>query len=109
MFNNVLFGNRNFYEIMSKTVVKTEKLRMTSQYGPHALHAGKGKLQSRTLMHRARLHTRTHRPISNIYCSSTATMIHEPAPLLRYTYIAFLVSKLPMQERRQNISFYVLE
>ena len=38
-------------------------------------------------------HARTHRPISNAYCFSTATMIRERASLLRYTrtYIACLV------------------
>ena len=35
----------------------------------------------------ARAHTHTHKPISNTYCSSTATMIRESASLLRYTYI----------------------
>jgi hypothetical protein len=32
-------------------------------------------------------HGRTHRPISNTYCFSTATMTRERASLLRYTYI----------------------
>ena len=36
-------------------------------------------------------HACTHRPISNTYFSSTATMIHEPVSVLRYTYIACLV------------------
>ena len=36
---------------------------------------------------RARTHTHTR----NIYCFSTATVIREPASILRYTYIACLV------------------
>jgi hypothetical protein len=32
-------------------------------------------------------HARTHRPISNIYCFFTATMILERTSVLRYTYI----------------------
>ena len=66
---------------------------MTSQYGAYALHAEKARLHSRTLMHLrsgARARARTHRPISNIYCFSTATIIHERASMLRYTYIASL-------------------
>jgi hypothetical protein len=68
---------------------------MTSQYGAYALHAGKARLHSRTLMH-THPDTYTHgcakRPISNTYCLSTATMIHERASVLRYTYIVCLVS-----------------
>jgi hypothetical protein len=36
--------------------------------------------------------THTHRPISNTYCFSTATMIREHASILRYTYIVYLVA-----------------
>jgi hypothetical protein len=40
-----------------------------------------------SLMHAlARMHT--HRPISDTYCFTTATMIRERATILRYTYIA---------------------
>jgi hypothetical protein len=38
-----------------------------------------------------RTHARTHRPIRNTYCSSTATMIRERALILSYMYIASLV------------------
>ena len=59
---------------------------MTSQYGAYALRGGLARLYARM-----RMHTRTHRPISNTYCFSTATMIRERASLLRYTYIVCLV------------------
>jgi hypothetical protein len=64
---------------------------MTSQYGAYALRAGFAWLYARMRMHmpsrpvptwqhkgsrtHARTHARTHRPICNIYCFSTATMI----------------------------------
>jgi hypothetical protein len=60
--------------------------------------------QARTCMHtptrsgihthmltHAHAHAREHSPIFNTYCFSTATMIHEQASRLRYTYIACLV------------------
>ena len=68
---------------------------MTSQYGAHALHAGLARLYARTLKHTrpdTYTHARTYRPISNTHCFSTATMIHERAAVLRYAYIACLVS-----------------
>jgi hypothetical protein len=34
---------------------------------------------------------RTHRPICNTYCFSTATMIRERASVLRYTYIVCII------------------
>jgi hypothetical protein len=39
----------------------------------------------------ARAHKHIHTQICNIYCFSTATMIHEHASLLRYTYIVCLI------------------
>ena len=39
----------------------------------------------------ARAHTHTHSQICSICCFSTATMIRERAPMLRYTYIVSLV------------------
>jgi hypothetical protein len=45
-----------------------------------------GYMHARTCV-RARARTLTQ--VCNIYCFSTATMIHECAPLLRYTYIVF--------------------
>ena len=83
-----------------KNVVETEGPQMTSQHGANALHAGKARLHARPLMHtptgpdthpHARTHARANRPLSNIYCFPTATMIHEYAAMLRYTYIACLV------------------
>jgi hypothetical protein len=61
---------------MSKNLVKTEGAQMTSQYGAHALQAGKARLHARTRMHtptrpgtrkHARTHAQacTHKPISN--------------------------------------------
>jgi hypothetical protein len=66
---------------------------MTSQYGTYALRAGLERLHALMSMHThvhapARVSTSTHahtqRPISNIYCFSTATMICERASLLPY-------------------------
>ena len=66
---------------------------MTSQYGAYALRAGLERLHTLTSMHtptrppgypQARTHARTQRPISNIYCFSTATMICERASVLPY-------------------------
>ena len=36
----------------------------------------------------------THRPLSNTYCFSMATMIRERASVLRYTYIASVAKGL---------------
>ena len=72
---------------MSKNMVETDELQMTSQYGAYALRVGLARLYARMRMHtptrqgththapRARMHT--HRPISrpNAYCFSTVTMI----------------------------------
>ena len=43
------------------------------------------------------MHARTHRQICNTYCFSTATITRERASLLRYTYIACLVTFLRTQ------------
>ena len=85
------------YEIMSKNVVDTEGPQLTSQYGAYALRAGLARLYALMPMHTpTRLSThmhgaRTHRPIHDTYCFSTATMIRERASLLRYKYLACLV------------------
>jgi hypothetical protein len=88
--------NNFFHEIMKK-LVETKRPQMTSQSGAYDLHSGKARLHSRTSIHTPTrqsidMHARTHRPISNTYCFSTATMIRERASMLRYTYIACLVS-----------------
>ena len=41
---------------------------------------------------RVHAHTLGHTQINNIYCFSTATMIRERASVLRYTYIACIVT-----------------
>ena len=61
-----------------------------SQHGAYATHAGLARLHARTRMHTPTLlgthmHARTHRPINNTYCFSTAATIRERASLLRYT------------------------
>ena len=38
-------------------------------------------------------HARTHRPVSNTYCFSTATIIRERASFIRYAYVACLVEQ----------------
>jgi hypothetical protein len=57
---------------------------MTSQYGAYELRAGLASLHARMRKYRPtrpgnQMHARTrkhaHRPISNIYCFSTATMV----------------------------------
>jgi hypothetical protein len=58
--------------------------------------AGLARLRARTRMHTLmrpgiHVHARTHRPISNNFSFSTATVIRERASLLRYTCIACLV------------------
>jgi hypothetical protein len=85
MFNNFFSENRTVYEIMLKNVVETEGPQMTSQYGAYALRAGLEKLYARTRKH-------AHRPICNTYCFSAATMLRTRASLLRYMYIACVVS-----------------
>jgi hypothetical protein len=40
MFKNFFSENRTVYKIMSKNVVETEELQVTSQYGAYELHAG---------------------------------------------------------------------
>jgi hypothetical protein len=73
---------------------------MTSQYGAYALHTGLPKLHARMRMHtftrtgtqmHSRTRARTHKPISNTFCFSTATTISERASVLSYTYIAPIV------------------
>jgi hypothetical protein len=72
--------NRAVYEIMSKNVVEPERPQMTSQYGASIYLLDKQH------------YTHTRRKISNNYCFSTATMVRQRASVLRYTYIACLVT-----------------
>jgi hypothetical protein len=73
---------------MSKNVVVTERLQMTSQYGACALHAGKARLHSRMLLYTPILRVLTDQTC----CFSTAVVIHERLSMLRFTYIACIVS-----------------
>ena len=71
---------------------------MTSQHGAYALHAGLARLHAYMLMQTptrpdTHMHARAHRPVSNTYCFSTATIFHERFLMLRYTYIAPLCYK----------------
>jgi hypothetical protein len=66
-FNNIFFSseNRFVYEMMSKNMVESEGLEMTSQYSAYTLHAGKARLHARTRMHTPirsddRTHAHTH-------------------------------------------------
>jgi hypothetical protein len=43
--------NRIVYEILSKNIVETEGLQMTSQYGAYTLSAGLASLHARTRTH----------------------------------------------------------
>ena len=72
---------------------------MTSQHGAYALRAGLASLYARKRMHTptcsgTHMHAQacTHRPVSNAYCISTATMIRERASISRDTYIACIVA-----------------
>jgi Fe-S oxidoreductase len=67
---------------MTKNIVETEGLKMTSQRGAYALLAGLARLYAHGHAHalgypHARTHaqTCTHRPICNTYCFSTATVV----------------------------------
>ena len=96
MFSNFFSENRTVYVIMSKNVIETEEPQMTSQYAAYALRAGLPRLHARMGMHTptrlgTHIHARTHRPISNTHCFSTAAMIRERASILRYTHITCLV------------------
>ena len=84
MFSNFFSANCAVYEIMSKYVVETEGLQMTSQYGAYALRAGSARLHARMRMHTPTLpgthmdkhaQTCTHSPIYNNYCFSSATTV----------------------------------
>ena len=84
MFNNFFPENRTVYAIMPKNMVETKGPQITSKYGAYALHSGLARLHERMHMHtpprpgtHARTHAkaRTHRPISNTSCFSTATMV----------------------------------
>ena len=97
--------NRAVYEIMSKNVVETEghkwrhnmahtccmldKQRYTRA---RAFTHPRARAHPHARMHaRARAHTHTHTEICNIYCFSTATIIHERASILRYAYVVCLL------------------
>jgi hypothetical protein len=62
---------------------------VTSKYGAYALHAGLARLHARAHVP-GYPRARTHRPISNTYCFSTATVIRERASVLSYTCKALL-------------------
>jgi hypothetical protein len=68
--------------------VTTWRIRVHTRYAKLHTHAHAPEYPHA----RAHTHTHTHRPISNTCCFSTATMIRKSASLLRYTYIACLVS-----------------
>jgi hypothetical protein len=79
-------------------MAETEWPQMTSQYGVHALRAGLVRLHELCACTRPRsrvpkcthARSRTHRPVRNTYCFSTAKMIRERTSVLGYTYIALL-------------------
>jgi hypothetical protein len=53
-------------------------------------------------------HARTHTLISNIYCFSAATVIHECASVLCYTYIYSEIRTKPLRTLRgQNVEFFL--
>jgi hypothetical protein len=84
MFNNFFSENRTVYEIMSKNIVETEGLRMTSQYGAYALRAGLARLYARMRMHTAtrsgnHMHARMHTQTNKQYL-----LIRERTSMLRY-------------------------
>jgi hypothetical protein len=54
MLNNLFSENSTFYEIMSKNMVDSEGIQMTSQYGSRASHAGLARLYEHTCI---RMHT----------------------------------------------------
>jgi hypothetical protein len=66
---------------------------MTSQYGSYALHAGLVRLNVRMRI-RTPAHpvTHMHTQTSNTYCFSKATMTRKRASMLRYMYLASLVT-----------------
>ena len=86
VFSNFFSENRAVYEIISKNVMDTEGQQMRSQNGAYELHAGKARLNSST---HTRERARTDRYVT--HCFTTASMIHECASMLRYTYIVCLV------------------
>ena len=89
---------------MSKNTVETEMPQMTSQYGVYALRAGLARLYARMRMHMptspgTHMHARTHAQActhTNQYLKLIVfpqqQWFHERASVLRYTYIACLVT-----------------
>jgi hypothetical protein len=66
-----------------------------------------GYTRMHTLTHpRTHARARTHRPICNTYCFSTATVIREHVSLLRYTYIASFIYDIPPQATKLQIYAY---
>jgi hypothetical protein len=93
---------------MSKNMVETEGLRMTSQYGAYVLRALWARMRMHTPKHpgtrtHARTHARTHTQ-TNIYLKRIAfsqqQWFRERASVLRYTYTACLVMYQPDTESR---------
>ena len=103
---------------MSKNTVETEGPQMTSQYSAYALRVGLARLYARMRMHtptrsgtRTHSHACAHRPISNAYCFSAATMIRKRASLLPYMYISPLVSfynvNKPLYSQHNKVSAFI--
>ena len=87
---------------MSKNIVETEGLRMTSQYGAYALRAGLARLYARMSMHRPTrpgtkcTHARTRKHAHTdqyviLIALPVQQWFRERGLLLRYTYIACIV------------------
>jgi hypothetical protein len=86
---------------------------MTSQYGAYALYAGLVRLRALMRMHTltrpgTHMHAHAHTNKYVTYCFSTATMIPEPASLLRYAYIACLVSLSLVSWKSESVLFNTL-
>ena len=94
-------------------MVETEGSQMTSQYGAYALHAGLVRLHALMRMHTltcpgTHMHAHPHTNKYVTYCFSTATMISEPASLLRYAYIACVVSLSLVSWKSESVLFNTL-
>jgi hypothetical protein len=86
---------------MSKNIMETEQLQMTSQYGAYALRTGLARLYARTRMHtptrpgnhvhaRKRMHAHTDQYVILI-AFPQQQWLRKRASMLRYTYIACVV------------------
>jgi hypothetical protein len=81
-----IFNNRTVYQIMSKNVVETKGPQMTSQHGADALRAGLAMLLARM-----RKHAYTDQYVI-VIAFPHQQWLRERASMLRYTYIACLVT-----------------